>query len=142
MALLQSLKDTGGVSKQAVVSLMISAATTGFASASISYDWDVGPKRRHDVPEVRKVLAQSHEIQLDTNSRAQFYGYIPDSKSQRTLCFLLMISNGALLLLLRSLSIALLLTMGVEWLVLYYIGDWGLYLLAKLARGDVRSDHT
>jgi hypothetical protein len=42
-----------------------------------------------------------------------FYGYIPDSAGRRTAIFLCMIMNGALMLLLRGVSTALL--MMVNW---------------------------
>ena len=67
----------------------MSACTTGFTAATISFDFDVSPQRRRAEP--------------------NFYGYIPDSAGRRTAIFFCMIMNGALLLLLRSLSTALLL---------------------------------
>jgi hypothetical protein len=57
-------------------------------AATISFDFDVNPQRRREEP--------------------GFYGYIPDSAGRRTGIFLCMIVNGALLLLLRSASTALL----------------------------------
>jgi hypothetical protein len=73
----------------ALGSIVMSACTTGFTAATISFDFDVSPQRRRDEP--------------------AFYGYIPDSAGRRTAIFFCMIMNGALLLLLRSLSTALLL---------------------------------
>ena len=66
----------------------MSACTTGFTAATISFDFDVSPRRRRGEPE--------------------FYGYIPDSAGRRTAIFFCMITHGALLLLLRSFSTALL----------------------------------
>jgi hypothetical protein len=80
--------NDGAYSKQALGSIIVSACTTGFTAATISFDFDVSPQRRRDEP--------------------AFYGYIPDSAGGRTAIFLCMIINGALLLLLRSLSTALL----------------------------------
>ncbi|GMI43573.1 hypothetical protein TeGR_g4439, partial [Tetraparma gracilis] len=80
--------DGGGWSKRAIASIAVSALTTGFSAATISFDFDVSPKRRRDEP--------------------GFYGYIPDTATSRTLLFGCMIVNGALLLLLRSVSMALL----------------------------------
>jgi hypothetical protein len=57
----------------------------------------------------------------------EFYGYIPDRASRRTLVFGCMIMNGALLLLLRSLSTALLLMAGGKWWLAYFGGDMVLY---------------
>ena len=73
----------------ALGSIIMSACTTGFTAATISFDIDVSPEYRRQEPE--------------------FYGYIPDSAGRRTAIFFCMIMNGALLLLLRSLSTALLL---------------------------------
>jgi hypothetical protein len=61
---------------------------TGFTAAGVSFDYDVNPARRRDEP--------------------GFYGYIPDSAGSRTGIFFCMIMNGALLLLLRSFTTALL----------------------------------
>ena len=81
-------ENDGAYSKVALGSIILSACTTGFTAATISYDFDVSPQRRRDEP--------------------TFYGYIPDSAGRRTAIFFCMIMNGTLLLLLRSLSTALL----------------------------------
>jgi hypothetical protein len=86
-------KEDVEVSKAALASIIVSACTTGFTAATISFDFDVSPQRRRDEP--------------------AFYGYIPDSAGRRTAIFFCMITNGVLLLLLRSLSTALLLM--VDW---------------------------
>ena len=78
----------------ALGSIIMSACTTGFTAATISFDFDVSPQRRRDEP--------------------AFYGYIPDSAGRRTAIFFCMIMNGALLLLLRSFSTALLLMVDVR----------------------------
>jgi hypothetical protein len=80
--------NDGAYNKAALASIIVSACTTGFTAATISFDFDVGPQRRHDEP--------------------NFYGYVPDSAGRRTAIFFCMIMNGALLLLLRSFSTALL----------------------------------
>ena len=81
-------ENDGSYSKTALGSIIVSACTTGFTAATISFDFDVAPQRRRDEPD--------------------FYGYIPDSAGRRTAIFFCMIMNGTLLLLLRSLSTALL----------------------------------
>jgi hypothetical protein len=87
-ALLKDMRENDGdYSKSALGSIIVSACTTGFTAATISFDFDVNPKRRRDEPD--------------------FYGYIPDSARRRTGIFFCMIMNGALLLLLRSLSTVL-----------------------------------
>jgi hypothetical protein len=82
----------------------------------ISFDFDVSPQRRRDEP--------------------AFYGYIPDSAGRRTAIFFCMIMNGALLLLVRSVSTALLAMAGWRWIVGYLVGDMGLYFAYKLLRRD------
>jgi hypothetical protein len=89
----EASKDDGVISKAALGSIIVSACTTGFTAATISFDFDVSPVNRHNDP--------------------TFYGYIPDSAGRRTAIFFCMIMNGALLLLLRSLSTALLAM--VDW---------------------------
>ena len=84
----EASKDDGKFSKVALGSIIVSACTTGFTAATISFDFDVNPQRRRDEP--------------------AFYGYIPDSAGRRTAIFFCMIMNSALLLLLRSISTALL----------------------------------
>ena len=81
-------ENDGSYNNRALASIIVSACTTGFTAATISFDFDVSPQRRRDEP--------------------AFYGYIPDSAGRRTAIFFCMIMNGALLLLLRSLSTALL----------------------------------
>ena len=84
----EASKDFGEISKVALGSIIVSACTTGFTAATISFDFDVNPEYRHADP--------------------TFYGYIPDSAGRRTAIFFCMIMNGALLLLLRSFSTSLL----------------------------------
>jgi hypothetical protein len=89
-ALFNNMRDNeGAYSQVALGSIIMSACSTGFTAATISFDFDVSPQRRRDEP--------------------AFYGYIPDSAGWRTAIFFCMIMNGALLLLLRSVSTALLL---------------------------------
>jgi hypothetical protein len=85
-------ENDGDYSKRALGSIVVSACTTGFTAASTSFDFDVSPQRRRDEP--------------------AFYGYIPDSAGRRTGIFFCMIMNGALLLLLRSVSTVLLAMVG------------------------------
>ncbi|GMI21435.1 hypothetical protein TeGR_g6424 [Tetraparma gracilis] len=90
VALIKYMQENDGdYSKTALGSIIVSACTTGFTAATISFDFDVNPQRRRDEP--------------------SFYGYIPDEAGRRTAIFFCMIMNGALLLLLRCVSTALLL---------------------------------
>jgi len=51
-AAMRVLQGGKRVSNIAVGSIVISALTTGYSSACISYDYDVDPKKRRDVPDV------------------------------------------------------------------------------------------
>jgi hypothetical protein len=113
---MQSIKGEDGWSKVALGSILVSALSTGFTSAVISFDFDVSPQRRRDEP--------------------TFYGYIPDSAGRRTAIFFCMIMNGALLLLVRSVSTALLAMAGWRWIVGYLVSDMSLYFTYKLLRRD------
>jgi hypothetical protein len=113
---MKSMRSEDGWSKAALGSILVSALTTGFTSAVISFDFDVTPQRRRDEP--------------------AFYGYIPDSAGRRAAIFFCMIMNGALLLLVRSVSTALLAMAGWRWLVGYLVGDMGLYFTYTILRRD------
>ena len=112
---LYAILQSGDRSRRAVVSVAVSALTTGFNSASISFDFDVDPAMRKLAPD--------------------FYGYIPDD-GRRTVIFACMVANSALLLLLRSLSAAMLMLAQKRYFVVYMTSDTALYLLQKVARGD------
>jgi hypothetical protein len=113
MAIASSDKDVG---TSAWLSVAVSAITTGFASATISYDWDTDPGRRESAPD--------------------FYGYIPAKASKRTFVFVSMLLYTAGMLLIRCTTIVLLGLMGGSWVSLYISADLGLYLLVKILRGD------
>ena len=117
-SLLQSyvlLKRREIISVSTVGSLVVSAMTTGFISASISFDYDVDPDARKSSPD--------------------FYGFIPDGGS-RTVIFGCMMLNSALLLLIRSFSAAMLMLVKKRYFLLLVASDMALYLLQKLVRGD------
>jgi hypothetical protein len=79
-------------SSQALASILVSAASTGFVSASIAFDMDVDPEKRRSTPD--------------------FFGVVPDGAAARSAIFGCMIMNSALLLLVRSIGAALLLLLG------------------------------
>ncbi|GMI52212.1 hypothetical protein TeGR_g2169 [Tetraparma gracilis] len=117
-ALFRGMQENGGdYSKAALASIVVSACTTGFVAATISFDFDVDPERRRNEP--------------------KFYGYIPDSAGRRTAIFFCMIMNGALLLLLRGASTALLVMVDGRLVLYCYLGDHALYLAYKIARRDL-----
>lgn len=57
--------DEKGAETSAWVSLAVSALSTGFIGATISYDWDTDPEKRRKTP--------------------GFYGYVPNKARKRTL---------------------------------------------------------
>jgi hypothetical protein len=113
MAIATSVKDVG---TSAWLSVAEAKPTTGFASASISYDWDTDPTRREET--------------------SAFYGYVPAKASKRTVVFVSMMLLSAGMLLIRCTTIVLLGLIGGSWAFLYIGADLGLYLLVKILRGD------
>ncbi|GMI27081.1 hypothetical protein TeGR_g8001 [Tetraparma gracilis] len=108
--------ETGQTSTRAIASIFISAATTGFTSACVSYDLDTDPGKRRMNP--------------------LFYGYIPDSARARTVLFLTMMVNSGMLLVMRCVSATLLLSISTSYFVYYWLADNVLFLLFKLMRRD------
>jgi len=102
----------------ALVSILISALTTGFTSAMIAFDFDV------DVP---------HRC-----GQPLFYGYIPDDNTLRGRCFVLMTLISALHNVSRCLGVALLAASSSKMLVVYFTGgEMALFFMVKCVRGDV-----
>jgi hypothetical protein len=66
-----------------------------------------------------------------------FYGYIPDAASKRTLIFFCLFLKGALLLLVRSVSTALVASLGAWYVAAYYAADMTLYAVYKALRRDM-----
>jgi hypothetical protein len=104
------------ISTSAWLSLTVSAVSTGFISASISYDWDTSPNKRLAVPE--------------------FYGYVPQKASKRAIVFASMACFSAALLVIRCTTIVILGLMGKKWVFIYIGSDLGFYIVVKLLRGD------
>ena len=101
-----------------IVSIGISALTTGYASAMITFDCDVAVDKRKDEP--------------------TFAGFIPDDNSLRGRCFTLMTLMSALHNLSRSVGCALLAASGGATMVLQVFGgEMLLYLAWKVTRGDI-----
>ena len=99
-----------------MASICISALTTGYTAATISYGIDTDPEERRRSPE--------------------FYGYAPDDGQSRTIMFFAMWLNSALMLLIKSVSVALMLTVSGSFCVVYMCSDMALYMTQKVARGD------
>ena len=98
------------------ISLSVSALSTGFASATISYDWDTDPVKREQLPD--------------------FYGYVPANATKRSIIFATMTLFSAGMLLIRCTTIVVLGQIGSSWVSLYIGCDLGLYFLVKILRGD------
>ena len=114
------LTKTGVSGAGPLVSIGISALTTGFASAIIAFDKDVDAQGRKINP--------------------KFYGYIPDDHGLRSRCFLLMMMMSACHNLSRSVGCALLVASGGTTMVLSCVGgEIMLYLVWKVVRSDFMS---
>ena len=100
----------------ALVSILISAATIAFSSSMISYDWDTSPAYRTSTP--------------------FFYGYVPDKALSRAVCFLSMMSLTFAHVLLQTFACALLAATNTIWLVYYLSADTALFILYKIVRKD------
>jgi hypothetical protein len=104
------------ISRGALFSLAISALTTGFASATVSYDMDTDPGKRSTAPEM--------------------YGYVPGDPKKRSLVFAAMTFLSAGMLLIRCMTIVILGLLGGRWPLTYIGADLGLFLVIKLLRRD------
>jgi len=104
--------------KWAMCSIVISMMCTAFAGTVMSWDLDTSPIRRKTNPE--------------------FYGYIKNDPTSRTLTFVVMMTITFCHVLMKSLSTALLMSMSVTWLAAYLIGDMLLFMLYKILRCDFR----
>eukprot|EP00519_Triparma_laevis_P012762 CAMPEP_0182500664 /NCGR_PEP_ID=MMETSP1321-20130603/9697_1 /TAXON_ID=91990 /ORGANISM="Bolidomonas sp., Strain RCC1657" /LENGTH=248 /DNA_ID=CAMNT_0024705163 /DNA_START=34 /DNA_END=777 /DNA_ORIENTATION=+ len=98
------------------LSLAVSLLTTGFISATISYDFDTDPQKRAFNPE--------------------FYGYVPDDGRKRAFLFATMILLSATQILIKALLIIVLASIGSRFPVYYILGDMAFYLLYKIVRKD------
>jgi len=101
----------------ALVSIGISALTTGYSSAVIAFDLDL------DVPH-RK-------------AQPKFYGYIPADNTLRSRCFILMTLIVAIHNLSRSVGLALLLASPSSSLAIYFVvGEVTLYVGERAKRAS------
>ena len=98
------------------MSLAVSLLTTGFISATLSYDFDTDPQKRAFNPE--------------------FYGYVPDDGRKRAFLFATMILLSATQVLIKATLIIILASIGSMFPVYYILGDLAFYLLYKVARRD------
>ncbi|GMI08131.1 hypothetical protein TrVE_jg11765 [Triparma verrucosa] len=116
-SIIKSLNTEGGtISHVAVTSLFLSTFTTGFVSATISYDLDTDPKFREQAP--------------------AFYGYVPDSKRKRSILFLTMMNMAAVQALLKSLLVVTLGSIDFMYAWSYLLADLIFYFGYKVLRRD------
>jgi hypothetical protein len=108
--------NEGKTSRAAWLSISVSALATGFASATISYDFDTDPVKREQVPD--------------------FYGYVPANPTKRSIIFGSMMFFSAGMLVIRCMTIVVLGLLGGKWVSLYVGADLGLYLFVKVLRRD------
>ncbi|GMH67918.1 hypothetical protein TrLO_g3040 [Triparma laevis f. longispina] len=100
----------------ALISILVSAATIGFTSSMISYDWDLSPTNRANNP--------------------LFCGYIPDSALKRAACFFSMMWLTVSRVLLLSFTCTLLALMDSRWFVYFLCADMFIFLLYKIVTKD------
>ncbi|GMH79500.1 hypothetical protein TL16_g08167 [Triparma laevis f. inornata] len=102
--------------RRALFSILVSAATIGYTSSMVSYDWDTSSAQRKKAP--------------------SFYGFVPDKALRRAICFLSMLFLSFSHVLLRTFSCALLAITNFNWLMWYLGADMVLFFLYKIARND------
>ena len=105
-------------SKVALASIIISAMTTGFVGTSLSWDRDADPNHRRNNP--------------------AFYGYIQNDPTSRMFTFLTMFAITVCHILMKTMATALLMIVNSTWLLMFMIGDMSLFMLMKIARGELR----
>ena len=100
------------------ISLLVSTMTTGFVSATLSYDYDTDPKKRAFNPE--------------------FYGYVPDDARKRAALFVTMTLMSADQVLIHGILVVILGSIARSYALLYLVGNMVLYFIYKVVRGDLR----
>ena len=96
------------------MSIIISCCTTGFAAATMWYDFDTSPAKRKECPRLA--------------------GAIPNTS--RGLFFFLLVVSGALQVVAKSFSSALLFIASPNYFLAYTAGDHVLYQLYRIVRCD------
>ena len=114
--LLAMLTSDTPIHAGAWISLIISAVSTGFAGASISYDFDTEPIQREGRPE--------------------FYGYVPSNKRLRRIIFVTLTTFSSCMLLIRCLIIVLLSMITPRWAMAYILIEVLGFVLLKILRND------
>jgi hypothetical protein len=88
---------------------------------------------------LRSLPSRRYDYDADPQEREwepAFYGYIPDAGWKRTVVFMLMVTQSALLIILRSVCAALLIGIGKTFFVAAMVIDMAIYFLQKIIRKD------
>ena len=115
-AILSTIRSGEIVSTAAYLSLLSSLLTTGFVSVTISYDMDAAPKKRAAKPD--------------------FYGFVPDSSNRRALMFVTMVLMSGIMVLMKSVFLVSLGSLGINYAWTYLAGDMLIYFVQKVLRRD------
>ena len=110
------LRNSEQAGNFAALSIVISALTTGYSSAMISFDMDVDLSNRKKQP--------------------KFYGYVPDDHVSRGRTFMLMTAISAIHNLSLSVGCALLALTDMDLILSFVGGEFVVFLLVKLVRRD------
>lgn len=108
-----------GADAKTLASIVISAATTGFTSATITYDNDTDPSHRKKMPDQ--------------------YGLMPDDASRRGVFFACMVLNSSALMLLRCMGTASCAVnpTAAQAYIGYYLADTAFFFLYKIVHKDL-----
>lgn len=106
--------NDGSGGTAAVFSILISSSATAYMSSIISFDFDCDPENR--------------------SSYGEFYGYVPDSSSSRSLTFGAMMVYSACTNLTRVIGSALLLTYSSMLFISVLGFDMFLFFVYKVSR--------
>ncbi|GMH49337.1 hypothetical protein TL16_g00491 [Triparma laevis f. inornata] len=110
-AIISELNSGDPTSRMAYISLLFSTLTTGFVSATLSYDYDTDPKKRAFNPE--------------------FYGYVPEDPRKRAALFLTMTLMSADQVLINGILVVVLGSIARSYVLYYLVGNMLLYLVFK-----------
>ena len=101
------------VRTNAVLSVLCSAASAAYATATVSFDMDIDPSKRKANPGL--------------------YGYIRDRAKARLGIYAAMIAAGMLLLLVKSTGVAMLIMMDPRAYAGYYGAEMAIYVIYKVS---------
>jgi hypothetical protein len=156
---LQDNTLTGANLAASIASIAISAATCGFTMVSVNCTslFLYLPNLRilfagHHLIRVRantpqfvaaqpltRVLPRSYDVhpaRRKDPSQKQFYGYVPDTALGRTGMFVTMCLNNAIMLIIRSMGMALMLASNTRALASYLLADYAIYIIQMIVRSS------